>query len=469
MLGAYLNFPIEARDSYAGIDAYRQISGVGNLPLNAEEYKGKYWNAPRWPLVGSLPSTVVNGQRLRIAEVGQQYGREYLGRSVVEISSGWMVVPNVTTNISTTDWRIELSIRDVIPTATTQYAGIFKMFTDPGVGAWCLALEVTEENELWLWIRNPLVGNFASAIIKSLMDSDFFTVSLEKTGNVLFWNAGDKSGEIDLTGFSCPDLVLEHIAPDDGVRPLQVSSVKQYFNNALLDNIPCTETTGTVLANTANPLRPATLSSADAHALAWVPQPSVTMGVWRSKKCARFNGTSSVISNFAFTSLVQSGNYDLEIRLIDDTETDWEGMLSNRASPYEGMLVLMRRSDKHPAIEGYGFTATLAPYSFLVGSVKIRVAKVGNSATWYVDDVVVYSGPTSVASSIASSGIYLGSAGSAGTDYDGLISSVKIVTDTQSMMWDMEDISGSTVPDRTGNGYSGTLTNIITEYAWVLQ
>lgn len=68
------------------------FAGVGETSaFDPTAMAGKRIMAPRWPLVGSLPGTVVDGQRLRIAEVGQDYGREYLG-----VDGAWVPQDTVT-------------------------------------------------------------------------------------------------------------------------------------------------------------------------------------------------------------------------------------------------------------------------------------------------------------------------------------------------------------------------------------
>ena len=66
-----------------------RITFSGTFPANP--YPGRTGLAPKYPLVDSLPATVVDGQSWRIAEAGQDYGREYLG-----VSGSWVAQPSVT-------------------------------------------------------------------------------------------------------------------------------------------------------------------------------------------------------------------------------------------------------------------------------------------------------------------------------------------------------------------------------------
>ena len=81
------------------------IIGQGELSeFDASANAGLFVYAPRWPLLASAPATVVDGQSWRIAEAGQDYGREYLG-----VAGAWVPQASVTTAMwvwDGTEWVI---------------------------------------------------------------------------------------------------------------------------------------------------------------------------------------------------------------------------------------------------------------------------------------------------------------------------------------------------------------------------
>ena len=76
------------------------IIGQGELSeFDASAYPaGVAVSAPRWPLLASAPATVVDGQSWRIAEAGQDYGREYLG-----VAGAWVPQDSVTMGVWQSD------------------------------------------------------------------------------------------------------------------------------------------------------------------------------------------------------------------------------------------------------------------------------------------------------------------------------------------------------------------------------
>lgn len=93
-----------------GLRKRKSFPLVSTLPADASLYAGQVVVSPRWPLVGSLPGTVVDGQRWRIAEVGQTYGREYLG-----VSGAWVPQDSVTMGVWQSRWNGFVGYTDISP------------------------------------------------------------------------------------------------------------------------------------------------------------------------------------------------------------------------------------------------------------------------------------------------------------------------------------------------------------------
>ena len=77
-----------------GVASGSPIPLVSTLPDDASLYAGRVLLAPRWPLLGSAPATVVNGLRFRLAEAPMEFGREYLG-----VSGAWVPQDSVTMGV----------------------------------------------------------------------------------------------------------------------------------------------------------------------------------------------------------------------------------------------------------------------------------------------------------------------------------------------------------------------------------
>lgn len=251
---------------------------VSTLPADASLYAGQVYLAPRWPIVGSLPGTVVADQRLRIPEAGQKFGRECLGRSVVELDGKDTITANYQGSFNGSR-KIEFQF--LVIDEDTNYQAIFFIGTS-------LFLRIIPDGRPYLNCYNSSgVNNLDLVSTKRISKGMFNEVSIEILQDSLIltvngvsvsaqWSDNNRGSAIDSDG------LMTFSDSTAFVSPLQICCIKQYLNGTLLDWFKCDESTGTTLANTATPSRPASLSDSTAHALAWVPQDSVTMGVWQS-------------------------------------------------------------------------------------------------------------------------------------------------------------------------------------------
>ena len=113
------------------------IIGQGELSeFDASANAGLFVYAPRWPLLASAPATVVDGQSWRIAEAGQDYGREYLG-----VAGAWVPQASVTMAMWVCD-AINWIEGDQIPAELTA--------SGTGAGVLTIRLKSTEANALSL-------------------------------------------------------------------------------------------------------------------------------------------------------------------------------------------------------------------------------------------------------------------------------------------------------------------------------
>ena len=114
-----------------------RISGVGETSgFDPATMKDQLIWSPRWPLLASAPATVVDGQSWRIAEAGQDYGREYLG-----VAGAWVPQASVTMAMWVCD-AINWIEGDQIPAELTA--------SGTGAGVLTIRLKSTEANALSL-------------------------------------------------------------------------------------------------------------------------------------------------------------------------------------------------------------------------------------------------------------------------------------------------------------------------------
>jgi len=249
------------------------ITFSGSFPANP--YAGQTGLAPKYPLVDSLPATVVDGQSWRVGS-SDSACVEVLGRNVVSLTgagvSSFLPVVDSYKNPAKTQFYF----RDVTAGAPATGSRVIFSFSGKIVGY------VLSSGRLWIDVDST-VGYETSREVPTvnICDGLWHLISIEFTTTSIIVKVDAYSNTVNTSGYSSPNIALVTISSKNDVDPLQVCNIQQSLNGVLIDNIPCTESTGTSLANTTSPSRPATLSDANAHALSWVPQPTVTNTVWQ--------------------------------------------------------------------------------------------------------------------------------------------------------------------------------------------
>ena len=208
---------------------------------------------------------------------------------------------------------------------------------------------------------------------------------------------------------------------------------------------------------------------------AWVPQDSVTMGVWRSKKCGRLNG---VLGSAIFTptaTIKTDSDFIAEVQMSDSTLAGYEDIfqsvgVSGGVGSY-GYLVAVRLNgipETVLGVEGVTYTENMnIPDVQAFQMLKFEYTALTRTVRLYVDGVLFATKTLSAGVQTVYSGFRVGNGVNAANKSNALFSSAKISGSNGTLYWDMEDINGSTIPDRSGNGNAGTVANVTTEYAWV--
>ena len=262
-----------------------RISGIGETSgFDPATMKDQLIWSPRWPLLASAPATVVDGQSWRIAEAGQDYGREYLGRSVCKLEGDNISLPLFDYTVDS--FEVSFAIQDYT-VGVVSWPGIYQMKADSGsVGVMQI---FALHNCAQVQILFDLGLNIQMSSIGDVLDGNFHRIAIGANGNTGYCKIdGVITNTVDITAWrnaahpSVSNNAIYDSNTTAGTTPLYVADIQQSVNGVLIDSIPCTETTGTTLANITTPSRPATLSDATAHDLAWVPQDDVTMDLWLS-------------------------------------------------------------------------------------------------------------------------------------------------------------------------------------------
>ena len=258
-----------------------RISGIGETSgFDPATMKDQLIWSPRWPLLASAPATVVNGQRFRLADASREFGREYLGRSVVHLNSGDDTVIYPLPSTVGPGFAVEMTYRDL---NAIFGADILYCLHDGTLEPTGRFLQITYTDDYLTGHYRNSDGVQISFDPVSITGNVFNMVRLEIGEGFAKLSCGGNSSTITVDiskQMAYAQAGTYYFSTED--RPFQLCCFKQHVAGTLIDHIPCTETTGTVLANLATPSRPATLSDANAHALAWVPQDDVTMGMWMS-------------------------------------------------------------------------------------------------------------------------------------------------------------------------------------------
>ena len=297
-----------------------RISGVGETSgFDPATMKDQLIWSPRWPLLGSAPADVGVGQRFRLAEAGLPHGREYFGRSVVSALSGQNVtLAGPVANLKDNDFCISAMLRDVVsldelyPTmivVLNQFGAIkLNMWTVKESNGICVGFKQSDGGS------NHFIASTTGVFHDGMWHSIRFGIQNKKP--FIEFDGVLSTFDVNMNGWEpvSGDSIISIFASFD-TSPFQVCNIQQSLNGVLIDNIPCTEVSGTALANTITPSRLATLSDANAHALAWVPQDDVTMGVWRSQSVFKSDGSDIVTSQSTLPYLESIATANGEVTL----------------------------------------------------------------------------------------------------------------------------------------------------------
>lgn len=446
------------------------IIGQGELPeFDASANAGLFVSAPRWPLLASAPATVVNGQRFRLAEAGREFGLEYLGRSVVELEAGEnLSLPAIPFNPATNSLSIRVVFRDTVA-GSTDYESIFAVANTIGTAFISFQVARTNGGNIYVQIQNTDNTAFLFGVTsKAITDSLYHSLELRfdpENQDVSMFVDDEFIQSWSTVGWMFGNASGFAMQPTEGFSPLQIPNVKISVDGALLDNIPCTEVSGTTLANLATPSRPATLSDANAHDLAWVPQDDVTMVVWQSRKSFNNSGIDLVhISSFPALEELYSANSPVTIttELTFNVDNVNAGVVvwGDTTSDYN-LAIKQRTSNSLWCAINSGASA-ISDIAIQNGLFARLVASKSSSEASISCNGVSKTGSGSFAFNFANKGIYVGGHTDA-ENTEGCFHSVKIYSGYTAT----SDVSGLTLVDSidfndksqwTG-GASGTTKN----------
>lgn len=156
-----------------------------------------------------------------------------------------------------------------------------------GVSATSVFFRLTNVSTTRVFVFTDSSGRAAAQLRQ--VDGDTIFGTATKTGNINDGNwhkirlaftstrltvsiDGDAGTPFDISGWTGNTITLyTHIDNTADVRPCQAAESKVFAGGSLVQYIKMDESSGTTLANTANPSNPATLSDATAHAKTCVP------------------------------------------------------------------------------------------------------------------------------------------------------------------------------------------------------
>ena len=206
---------------------------------------------------------------------------------------------------------------------------------------------------------------------------------------------------------------------------------------------------------------------------AWVPQDDVTMWVWRSKKCAKFNGNTSQIYVVGPTwNNLATAEIEFGVLLNVDNETRWEKIVgteyTNSTGAFKiGTQAFVPGSLHLEIVDGAAcdknniFVNGFAVYRFVFTFITAQLTNI----KIFRDGALVDEASRNFSAwSSVSAGVYFACGDN---PFNDVMSHFKISGINGTLIWDAENIAGSSVPDSSGNGNDGTVVDVTPQFAWV--